>query len=290
MDGNGYEHLTVRSGLISLHAVAAGPADGPLVILLHGFPEYWYGWRHQIDALAAAGFRVIAPDGRGYNQSDKPARIKDYALSELASDVLAVADGCGRKQFFLAGHDWGAAVAWHVALTCPQRVKRLAILNVPHPAVMKRFVSTHLSQIRRSWYMLLFQIPALPERLFFAANFRMGAGSLTRSSKPGTFTEEDLKLYREAWSRPGAVRSMIHWYRALFRYRPVYRNISVQVPVRIIWGQQDMFLLPQMADTSLRHCPDGNLTMIEDATHWVQHEKADLVNRLLTDWFTRSAR
>ena len=152
--------LWFERGGVCLHAVAAGPHDGPLVILLHGFPEFWYSWHKQIEPLANAGFRVVAPDQRGYNVSSKPTEIADYAVGNLVADVIAIADQLGREKFFLAGHDWGAAVAWATALQHPQRVKKLAILNVPHPAVFQRTLRHNPRQMLRSWYMAFFQIAA----------------------------------------------------------------------------------------------------------------------------------
>ena len=202
-------------------------------MLLHGFPEFWYGWRRQIEPLAAAGFRVIVPDQRGYNLSSKPAGVAAYGLTELVSDVIAIADQLGQEKIFLAGHDWGAAVAWSAALLHPQRVAKLAVLNVPHPSVMRKFLSTRPRQILRSWYMSFFQLPWLPEALFSAFNFRAGSRSLLRSSRPGTFTAEDLDQYRSAWSQPAALTAMINWYRALFRTRSKFPDKSVRVPTRL---------------------------------------------------------
>ncbi len=160
--------------------MAAGPQDGPVVLLLHGFPEFWYGGRRQIQPLAAAGFRVVVPDQRGYNLSSKPFGIAAYALSELVSDVIAIANQLGQEKILLAGHDWGAAVAWSAALLHPQRIAKLAVVNVPHPSVMRKFLSTHPRQFLRSWYMFFFQLPWLPEALFSAFDFRVGS----RSSRP----------------------------------------------------------------------------------------------------------
>src|SRR5690348_10019785 len=211
------EHLNFHNGPIELHAVAAGREDAPVVLLLHGFPEFWYSWHRQIEPLASAGFRVIVPDQRGYNTSSKPRGISSYALSHLVSDVLAIADQLSQQRIFLAGHDWGAAVAWSVALLHPHRVSKLAILNVPHPSVMRRFLKTNRRQLRRSWYMFFFQLPWLPEAAFRAFHFRLGVRSLVRSSREGTFSPDDLEQYRAAWSQPGALTAMIHWYRAAFR-------------------------------------------------------------------------
>jgi pimeloyl-ACP methyl ester carboxylesterase len=214
--------------------MADGPKDGPVVVLLHGFPEFWYGWRRQMEPLAAAGFRVIVPDQRGYNLSSKPARVASYALTELVSDLIAIADQLSQPRIFLAGHDWGAAVAWSVALLFPQRVAKLAVLNVPHPSVMRRFLMTQPRQMLKSWYMFFFQLPWLPEALFSAFNFGIGARSLVHSSRPGTFSSEDLEQYRVAWSQPGALTAMINWYRALFRSRAKFSDRTVRVPTRIL--------------------------------------------------------
>ncbi len=268
-----------------LHAVAAGPQDAPVVILLHGFPEFWYGWRRQIEPLAAAGFRIIVPDQRGFNLSSKPSGVAAYALTKLASDVIAIADQLGREKIFLAGHDWGAAVAWSTALLHPQRVAKLAVLNVPHPSVMRKFLATHPRQILRSWYMFFFQLPWLPEALFSAFNFRVAARSLLRSSRPGTFSPEDLAQYRAAWSQPGALTAMINWYRAIFRTRVKFPDKTVRVPTRILWGERDAFLLAEMAHESLRYCTSAELFTFADATHWLRHEEPARVSELLIDFF-----
>jgi epoxide hydrolase 4 len=265
-----------------LNAVTAGPEDGPAVLLLHGFPEFWYGWRKQIAPLAEAGFRVIVPDQRGYNESSKPPEVRNYRLRELTADVIAVADQIGRERILLAGHDWGAAVAWNTAMHYPDRIEKLAILNVPHPAVMLRNLRTNPRQMLRSWYMLFFQIPWLPEFLFA----RNGPRTMIRSSRPGTFSKEDIDRYREAWAQPGTVAAMINWYRALFREIPDLEAVKsrVRVPTRILWGMKDAFLLSAMAAESVRHCDHGELFEFPEATHWVHHEEPERVNRLLVEF------
>ncbi len=279
------EDSTFHNGAIELHAVAAGPPDGPVVVLLHGFPEFWYSWHKQIEPLASAGFRVIVPDQRGYNKSSKPRGAASYALSELISDVLAIADQLGHERIFLAGHDWGAAVAWSVAILHPKRVAKLAILNVPHPSVMRRFLKSNGRQLRRSWYMFFFQLPFIPEAAFSAFNFRLGVRSLVRSSRPNTFSDEDLAQYRAAWSQPGALTGMINWYRAAFRYRGKFPDSTVHVPTRILWGQRDAFLLSEMAHDSLRYCDSAELYTFANASHWLQHEEPARVSELLIDFF-----
>jgi pimeloyl-ACP methyl ester carboxylesterase len=283
--GRSVENLSFKNGDVGLHAVAAGPEDGPVVVLLHGFPEFWYGWDRQIEPLAAAGFRVIVPDQRGYNLSSKPAGVAAYGLTELVSDVIAIADQLGQEKILLAGHDWGAAVAWSAALLHPQRVAKLAVLNVPHPSVMRKFLSTRPRQFLRSWYMFFFQLPWLPEAIFSAFHFRVGSRSLLRSSRPGTFTTEDLAQYRSAWSQPGALTAMINWYRALFRTRAKFPDKTVRVPTRILWGERDDFLLTEMAHESLRYCTSAELFTFANASHWLQHEEPARISELLIDFF-----
>ncbi|MBV8071502.1 MAG: alpha/beta hydrolase [Acidobacteriaceae bacterium] len=279
-----FEEHTFVNKEVKLHAVAAGPKDGPLAILLHGFPEFWYCWRKQIAPLAAAGLRVIVPDQRGYNLSSKPGRVRDYALPCMTSDVIAIADHLSREKFSLAGHDWGAAVAWNTAIHFASRVSRLAILNVPHPSVMRRYF-LRPAQLLKSWYMFFFQLPVLPEALFSMGNFRLGIDSLRRTSRSGTFTSEDLQRYREAWSQPGAVSAMIHWYRALFRHWPQVPSAKLSVPTLVLWGVEDRFLLPRMADESAQQCTDVRLVRFEHATHWLPHEEGEQVSQLLAGFF-----
>lgn len=279
-----FESLSFVNGQVRLHAVAAGPVDGPLVILLHGFPEFWRGWIAQIEPLAAAGFRVIVPDQRGYNLSGKPRGVQSYSLAELTSDVISIADQLRRERIFLAGHDWGAAVAWSTALLYPQRLAKLVIVNVPHPFVMRRHLKTDRRQMRRSWYIFFFQLPWLPEKLFRARNFRLGVSALVGSSRPGTFSLEALARYREAWSQPGALTGMIHWYRAALRARTQFPDRVVRVPTRILWGERDAFLGVQMAEESLRYCTEGELIRFPQASHWLQHEEPEEVSRLLLEF------
>ena len=279
------ENLSFKNGEVDLHAVAAGSKNRPVVVLLHGFPEFWYGWRKQIEPLAAAGFRVIVPDQRGYNLSSKPAGVAAYALTELVSDVIAIANQLGQEKIFLAGHDWGAAVAWSAALLYPQRIAKLTVLNVPHPSVMRKFLSTRPRQLLRSWYMFFFQLPWLPEALFSAFDFHFGRRSLLRSSRRGTFSAEDLAQYRAAWSQPGAPTAMINWYRALFRARTKFPDKTVRVPTRILWGERDAFLLGEMAHESLRYCASGEIFTFANATHWLQHEESARVSQLLIEFF-----
>lgn len=281
-------HRYVDLGDVALHVAEAGPPDGRLIILLHGFPEFWYGWRGQIPALSEAGLRVWAPDQRGYNLSDKPRGVGAYRLERLAADVLGLIKAAGQERAAVVGHDWGAAVAWAVALLYPDQVERLGILNVPHPQVMLQTVRHDLRQLLRSWYILFFQIPRLPEALLRAGNWRAAAAALQRSSRPGTFSDRDLDAYRQAWSQPGAFDCMLNWYRAAVRYGSgLPPNGLVRVPTLMLWGVDDVALSRDMAQQSIDLCENGRLVLFEGETHWLQHEEPDRVNRLLVDFLSQ---
>jgi pimeloyl-ACP methyl ester carboxylesterase len=276
---------------ITLHCVEAGPEDGPLVVLLHGFPEFWWGWRHQIAPLAEAGFRVVVPDQRGYNLSDKPEGRRSYHLDTLARDVIALADALGRRTFHLVGHDWGGLVAWWTAACYPDRVSRLVPVNAPHPAVARPYMLSHPSQALRSSYIGFFQIPRLPERILSAADHRGLKQSLRGTSRPGTFSDEDLAHYREAWSKPGAVTAMLNWYRALPSFSAGEASQSrLSLPVLVIWGVRDRFLEKGLAEASLASCDSGEALWIESGSHWVHLEEAEAVSSALVKFLRQPDR
>ena len=283
-----WEHHDVTTNGIRLHVVQAGPINGPLVILLHGFPEFWYGWRRQIGALAQAGYRVWVPDQRGYNGSDKPGGIAPYALDHLAADVIGLIDAAGREKAAVIGHDWGAAVTWWLAGKHPHRLERIGILNLPHPAVFFQTLRRNPRQWLKSSYILFFQIPRLPEWTARLGNWWMPSRALLASSRPGTFTPEDLQHYRAAWSQPGAYTSMLNWYRASVQRpsRPP-SNIRISVPTLMLWGAKDPFLDRSMAQPSIDLCDRGELVFLEQATHWLQHEEPERVNFLLDTFLSR---
>lgn len=281
-------HRTIPTNGIHLHAVEAGPEDGRLVILLHGFPEFWYGWRKQIGPLAAAGFRVLVPDQRGYNLSDRPRGVRPYNLDDLALDVIGLIGGAGRDRACVVGHDWGGAVGWWMGMKFPDRLERLALLNMPHMGVIRRAILRNPEQRRRSSYLFFYQLPRLPERALSRDDWKLLAKALQRTSRPGTFSAEDLARYREAWSRPGAITGMLNWYRAGLRTRPrPPKSPRVSVPTLLIWGEKDRALLRELAQPSIDRCDDGRLIFLEEATHWVQHEEPETVNRLLIDFLSR---
>lgn len=284
------EHIFVETNGITLHVAQKGPQDGDLILLLHGFPEFWYGWHKQIDYLASQGFRVWAPDQRGYNLSDKPDKVSDYRIEQLAADVAGLIKASGKEKVFLVGHDWGGIVAWRVARAYPELLHKLVILNAPHEAAMKEQVLHHPLQLVKSSYIAFFQLRHLPEKLLSLSNWEPAAKALQNTSRKGTFTEEELQHYRIAWSNSKAMRTMINWYRALVS-KSAESNISnrVTVPTFVIWGAQDQFLGSDLATKSLEFCDNGQGILLGEATHWVQHEESEKVNQCILDFVKKSS-
>ena len=279
----------IETNGIRLHVAQAGPLDGPAILLLHGFPEYWQGWRHQIDDLVGQGFRVIVPDQRGYNLSDKPQEISAYNLDTLTADAAGLLDALGHERVYVAGHDWGGVVAWWLAVTMPERIRKLAILNVAHPLVMMDALKFDWNRIRKSWYMFFYNTPNLPEAYLRGNEWQALRIFLQGISRLGTFTEEDMAAYRKAWEQPGALTAMLNWYRAMFQAPPKRPDSArVTVPTLLIWGSEDRVFDREVMQDSLAQCDNGRLETIEGATHWVQHEETQKVNALLRDFFNET--
>lgn len=272
---------------IQLHIVAAGETDAPLVVFLHGFPEFWYEWSEYIAPFVDAGYRVLVPDQRGYNRSDKPDGIRPYRLSRLSKDITDLIETEGRESAHVIGHDWGAAVAWDLALRHPDTVNRLGIINGPHPSVFVRTLGSNLTQLSKSSYMLFFQLPRLPEWYARRDGFEPWVTAMREGSRLETFTEAAFERYRRAWAQSGAPTAMLNWYRALLWYRPKPPRERVTAPTRIIWGENDQALVPEMAERSLDYCEHGTLERFPNATHWVPHERSDRVAALLLDHLER---
>jgi epoxide hydrolase 4 len=252
----------------TLHYVEAG--DGPLIVLLHGFPEFWFAWRRQIEPLAAAGFRVVAPDTRGYNLSSKPEGFEDYAVELLANDIRGLIEELGAESALLVGHDWGGSIAWTVAMNHPEVVERLAILNAAHPRRLQEGLH-HPSQLRKSWH--------------FFRHFLQDANP--------PYTDQEIERYVEAWSQPGAASGMINYYRASVRSsqkEAAAKLRPISAPTLVIWGERDSYLGSELAEPHADDVP--NLDRVErlpDASHWVHHDEAERVNQLLIDFFVAAA-
>lgn len=276
------EHRTVNG--ISLHIVEAGPADGPLLILLHGFPEFWWGWRHQIAPLAGQGYHVVVPDMRGYNTSDIPQGVDAYRLETLTDDILALADSYGAERFRLVGHDWGGVIAWDLAARHPGRLEKLVVINGPNPDLWKRVMTKRPTQALRSSYAAFFQLPRLPEMVLGASNFRPMRTLLRNSARTGVFTPDVLDRYVEAWSHPGSLTAMLNYYRALRKRRLPAAPAPIRVPTLILWADNDVALETHVAEMALEACDDGRLEIIPDVTHWVHHEEPDHVNNAIIEF------
>ena len=269
---------------VNLHYVEAG--DGPMVVLLHGFPEFWYGWRLQIAPLASAGYRVVAPDTRGYNLSSKPEDFEAYGVDKLADDIQGLVRELGADSAHIVGHDWGGTIAWNLAMNHPEVVDRLAILNAAHPRRLSEGLH-HPSQLRKSWYFFFFATPGLPEEVVHLRDWHFLRHFLQDANPP--YTEEEFERYVEAWSQPGAAAGMINYYRASVRQsqkEAAAKLRPLSAPTLVIWGEGDSYLGSDLAEPDKDDVP--NLDRVErlpDASHWVHHDEADSVNRLLTDFF-----
>ena len=279
----GLTHRRIDTGEISQHVVLAGEGDGPLVVLLHGFPDFWWGWRYQIPALVKAGFRVAVPDLRGYNLSDQPPNVGDYAISHLVSDVEGLIDSLGEKSAHVVGHDWGGAVAWQLAMRHPERVNRLAIVNCPHPKVLVRALVRSPVQLRRSWYMFFFQLPHLPELMLQQNNYAAlrktnTAGRLVR---PGP---DEVEPYIDAARRSDSLRGGLNYYRAMFRGgRALMRDKPARIDheVLVVWGERDIALGKELATPPKRLVSNARVEFLPEASHWPHTDAPSRVNGLL---------
>ncbi len=251
--------------------------------LLHGFPETSRAWRKQMPALAER-FRVVAPDLRGFGASDKPKGIAAYRTPVLADDIVALIHAFDAEHAHIVGHDWGGAVAWAVAIEHPEAVDRLAVLNCPHPAVMRRALRTNWSQIRKSWYIFAFQIPWLPEWAFRRNGARLMKDVMRRTAKhPGTFGDAVLDEYARAFGAPGAATGAINYYRAAARSRVPRGKIKAQT--LLVWGEDDVALgieLTRGMDGLFEREP--RIEYLRDTSHWVMEERPEVVNRLLLEF------
>ncbi len=291
------EELELRAGGRRFFALAGGPSGGPLVLLLHGFPELSRSWRHQIRALAAAGHRAVAPDLRGYGRSD---RSGPYDLRTLARDAAGLVEALGRERAAVVGHDWGGAVAWATAVHQPRAVERLAILNCPHPGVLAEELLRNPRQLLRSWYVFFFQLPWLPEWLLARDGARQVARALRGGSHVrGAFPAEELAVYREAFARPGAAGAALGYYRAALRgcleLRREGRRTPIGVPTLVLWGARDRFLGRETVDLAKMapYFAPGNVPSVrflEEAGHYVQNEDPEGVNAELLSWLGTTRR
>jgi pimeloyl-ACP methyl ester carboxylesterase len=282
------ESRRVETNGIRLHVVMAGPADGPPVVLLHGFPEFWAAWQGQIAPLARAGFRVLVPDQRGYNASDKPAELEAYRLEELENDIVGMLDALGYESAYLAGHDVGAWVAWHLLIFHPERFRRAVIFNSGHPQGPPDGQPEEDEEEKIGWHRTLAQIPYLPELAARFGNWRLPTRVLRSTSRPGTFDDARLAAYRYAWHRDHAIATMAAWLRARRVFpRELPVPAVVRVPTRLVWGLQDAFIDLDDPAPALARIETGELVELPDAGHWLLHEEPEETARLLVEYFSR---
>ena len=274
------EHRTIAANGLAFHVAVAGPADAPLLLCLHGFPELWYSWRHVLAALSDR-FLVVAPDLRGYGDTERPAG--GYDLPTLAADTRALVRALGRERCHLAGHDWGGAIAFETATRFPETVERLVILNAPHPVALARSFLANPRQIARFWYFLLFQLPWLPEYYLGRQGCRAISGSFKAyAGRKDRITREDREVYRQAMLRPGALRAALAYYRAAFRLlaRPgaTRGTPRIQAPTLILWGSEDPALGVELTH-GLAEWFAGELSIryLPGVGHWTQQEAPEEV-------------
>jgi pimeloyl-ACP methyl ester carboxylesterase len=290
----GLEHRFIEANGLRFHAVIAG-ADPkkPLMLMLHGFPEMWYSWRHQLQHFQD-DFECVAVDLRGYGETDKPKGRRHYMMTELCADVPALVRALGRESCTLVGHDWGANIAWHCAYAYPEVIDRMVILCVPHPRGWRD--NFDRDQAKRSSYILLFQLPGLAERLVLADDcavlqqvWETGPGGL---KTPGAFTDDDLERYKQSVSRPGAITAMLNYYRAgvdSFTRYPMTGKIAnrnvIQIPTLFLYADSDHALGPQLLRGVEKYVADLDLHILQDCSHWAQQDRPDEVNKLMADFF-----
>ncbi len=283
-----WQHRHVITNGIRMYYVTQG--SGPLIVLLHGFPEFWYSWRFQLPFLAEHGYTAVAPDLRGYNDTDKPR--KGYDVATLTCDIKGLIKGLGQEKAIIAGHDWGGAVAWVFAARYPEMTGRLIVMNAPHPLAFQREMRT-LRQLRKSWYIFFFQLPWLPEYMLLRNNAnevgRMLRGAAVQKT---TFPREVTARFQQAMSKPGAMKAALNYYRQIFGRTPwslaaTSNGFRIKAPTLIIWGEQDIALGIELLNGLEQWVDSLQIQRIPDSGHWVQQEQPGKVNQLMLDFLSQ---
>lgn len=281
-----WTHDFITTNGIRLHYVTQG--SGPLMLFLHGFPEFWYSWRHQIPEFAK-DHKVVAIDLRGYNDSDKPIDASAYSMPEFINDVQGVIAGLGYDKCVLVGHDWGGAIAWSFAYAHPEMVERLIVLNMPHPAKFAEGLRTP-QQLFRSWYIFFFQLPFLPELLIQLNDYQALEQAFKGMAKnKNAFTNTDIEIYKNAFAKPGVLTAAVNYYRNVLQLgSSLQRSWSVlEVPTLMIWGEDDIPLGKELTYGTEKYVRDFQINYISNCSHWVQQEQPQLVNRYIREFLER---
>ncbi|MDZ4740564.1 MAG: alpha/beta hydrolase [Alphaproteobacteria bacterium] len=293
-------HGFAEANELKLHYAASGPTDGHMLLFLHGFPEFWYAWRHQLSALSDR-YLCVAPDLPGYNLSSKPPEVERYRTKRLIEDVVAFAKQFSRrKKFTLIAHDWGGALAWAFAIKHPDLIDRLVIINAVHPGAFQREIAKNPAQANASQYIHELRAEGAEQR--YAANdYALVWRSLSKTADAGHLNANDRAKFIKAWSEPGVLTSMFNWYRAMRMDPPkkdaaapqveLYNDeaLMVRVPTLVIWGMQDTSLLPGCVDGLERWVTNLDVRRVPDASHWIVYEKPQLINETLRDWLNPSS-
>ncbi|MBD1918741.1 MULTISPECIES: alpha/beta hydrolase [Cyanophyceae] len=276
------QHGFLQTNGLHLHYVRQG--QGPLMLFLHGFPEFWYSWRHQLDHFAAQ-YTCVALDLRGYNDSDKPPGVDAYRLDVLVEDVRGAIAALGYDRAVLVGHDWGGAIAWAFAYAHPELLQSLIVMNIPHPAKFAEGLR-HPQQLLRSWYIGAFQLPLLPELLLQAGDYWLIEQMLQGMAiDKSTFSAADLQAYKTAAAKPGALTAMVNYYRALSFSGPQWRPWGIlEVPTLLIWGEADAALGKELSVGTEDYVRHLRLRYIPQCSHWVQQERPLQVNALMDEF------
>ncbi|XP_077989005.1 epoxide hydrolase 3-like isoform X2 [Glandiceps talaboti] len=286
-----YNHTWILIDDVKIHYVANGERSKPLMLLLHGFPEFWYSWRHQLREFSK-DYRVVAVDMRGYGDSDIPKGIAPYAMTCLTGDVRDMIPALGYSSCVLVAHDWGAAVAWRFAMDYPDLVDKLVIMNGPHPDRFRKVISSSLKQFLMSWYMFLFQLPFLPEIVFKLNDYSWIKGAFCGKEmgmrNPEAMTEEDIEAFKYNIQREGASTAMVNYYRAAVRYPPAGKPKSpiITSPTLLIWGAEDKALDISLTEGLEKYVSDITVKLVPNASHWVQQDRPDETNRLMREFLT----
>ena len=285
----------VHANGLDFHVNVCGDGDR-LALCLHGFPELGFSWRHQLPLLASLGYRAWAPDLRGYGQTDRPQGLDQYAIEDLLEDVGALIDASGARETIVIAHDWGAFIAWQFAAHRVRPLERLVILNGPPPGTGRDRPSIFSRQFWRMSYVFFFQIPWLPERLFAARNYRILEDTFRgrTAAQPERFTDDVIRVYKDAAAGPGALTAMINYYRGILRGGGLKRMTArgfpvVETPTLLIWGEQDPILPPEIIDDAGTWVKNLSVNFIPDAGHWVQQEAPETVNSMLETWLKHEA-
>lgn len=288
VDTSSLQHQFITTNGVRLHYVTQG--RGPLMLFLHGFPEFWYSWRHQISEFAN-DYTVVALDLRGYNDSDKPEGVEAYCMTELVKDVQGVIQGLGFQRCILVGHDWGGAIAWAVAYDSPELLDELILMNLPHPAKFRQGLQTP-QQLMRSWYMGFFQLPFLPELAMSAGDYWAIEQSFRGMAiRKDAFSDDDINAYKDAAAKRGALTAMLNYYRAIASSSNMREHWEVlNVPTLLIWGEEDTALGKELTVGTEEYVRDFHLRYIPQCSHWVQQEQPDLVNQYMREFLALEKR